>query len=89
MARVTMEKIINIKTVAHKTTGLLVATSPDMPGLYVHARSQADMAERIPQAIKAILEADGYTVTAVEPIDGEPDGPDFVATPTRFHAIAA
>ena len=55
-------RLITIQTLRHRETGLIVAMSDDMSGLYVHARSEADLLQRIPIAIRDILEADGYQV---------------------------
>jgi hypothetical protein len=63
------QKRITIKTVRHKTTGLLVAMSDEMKGLYVHARSEDELLERIPVAIRAILEADGCRVISVSEVE--------------------
>jgi hypothetical protein len=63
------EKRITIKTVRHKTTGLLVAMSDEMKGLYVHARSEKELLERIPVAIRAILEANGCRVISVYEVE--------------------
>jgi hypothetical protein len=52
-------RLITIRTLRHVETGLLLAISDEMKGLYVHARSEKDLWERIPIAIRAILEADG------------------------------
>jgi hypothetical protein len=53
---------IAIRTIRHIETGLLAAMSDDMKGLYVHARSEAELWERIAIASRSILEADGYDV---------------------------
>jgi hypothetical protein len=53
-------RLITIQTIRHRETGLIVAMSDEMRGLYVHARTDADLLERIPIAIRDILEADGY-----------------------------
>jgi hypothetical protein len=39
-------------------TGLLLATSEELRGLYVHGRNNDELWERIPVAIRAILDAD-------------------------------
>lgn len=82
---------ITIETVVHRDTRLMVATSPEMKGLIVHGRSERELQERIPQAIRAILEADGYAVEDVHPVQDEAENaaPDFIRTKRRFQAIAA
>jgi hypothetical protein len=61
-------KVIRITTVVHKTTGLLVAYSDDLKGLYVHARDDDELRERLPVAIRAVLEASGHQVLDLEEI---------------------
>lgn len=51
-----------VETIKHRKTGLKVAVSDDLPGLYVHGRSDEELFERIPIAIKAMLEASGEEV---------------------------
>lgn len=83
------DMLISINIAVHRDTRLLVATSPELKGLVVHARSQDEMNSRIPQAIKALLEAQGHTVESVSPADDEQTLPDFFATTRKFQAIAA
>jgi predicted RNase H-like HicB family nuclease len=59
------ERRWRVETVEHRETGLLVAMSDDLPGLYVHGRSEEELEERIPVAIKALLEAQGLKVGAI------------------------
>lgn len=89
MARFTMEKIININTLEHRDTGLLIATSPDLKGLYVHGRTREELNRRIPQVIRDLLEASGLKVDRVLPLIDEPEAPGFVQAPHRFQAVAA
>jgi len=75
-------RIITVNIIKHKDTGLLLGTSEEIKGLYVHGRSLEELESRIPDAIREILEASGkknVKVMAVE--DGEPP----VVTPS-FHA---
>jgi hypothetical protein len=60
---------IRIRTLRHGPTGLLVAVSDDMKGLYVHGNSEEELIERLPVAIRALLEADGYEVERITEID--------------------
>jgi hypothetical protein len=55
-----------IMTVRHETTGLLMAVSPDMPGLMVHAHSHEELEKKIPGRIRDLLVADGYEVLSLE-----------------------
>lgn len=49
---------IRVNLATHSATGSMIATSPDVPGLYVHGRSKAEIDARIPIAVKALCEAD-------------------------------
>ncbi|QRG06125.1 DUF1902 domain-containing protein [Xanthobacter dioxanivorans] len=60
-----MEQMINVEIKRHRETGLLLATSEDMPGLMVHGRTMAEMEERLPIAARDILEHQGHTVQSV------------------------
>lgn len=51
-------KTYKIDTQPIGDAGMLVATCDDLKGLYVHGRSAKELAERIPQVIEAILDAD-------------------------------
>lgn len=63
------ERFIEIRIMCYEKTGLLVAQSKDMRGLIVHGRSFAEINERVPLAIKALLEAEGCTRVVVEPVE--------------------
>ncbi len=74
----TEHKLITLELMTHETTGLMVAVSPEMKGLYVHARTEKELLERIPVAIRAILEADGFEVLSILEVAGKPaDKPSF------------
>jgi len=49
---------IRITVMLHQKSGLMVAISPDVPGLYVHGKSEEDIKERIPIAVEALRDAD-------------------------------
>lgn len=83
------EMLITINVVMHRDTKLMVATSPELRGLMVHGRSPEELNRRIPEAIKALLEAQGHRVDTVESMDDESPSSDFVPTVRKFHAIAA
>jgi hypothetical protein len=65
--------MITIKVIRHNGTDLLVALSDELRGLYVHARQEHELRERIPIAIRDILEADGFRVVDVSEIDIPPE----------------
>lgn len=89
MAHEIMEKIVTIETAYHKGGTLMVATSPELRGLIVHGRSEAELSERVPVAIRALMEADGFVVQSVKPVseDAFPMPPAFVAAPRKFQAV--
>jgi hypothetical protein len=72
-----------VETVTHHKTGLLIARSVDLPGLYVHARNEEELRERIPIAIKAILEANGEPVGEIVRCEDE----DKFQTPVAHYAL--
>lgn len=89
MAKV-QNTLINIRVARYRDTDLLVATSPEMQGLIVHGRSARELDERIPVAIRAILEAGGSSVIDVRPaddMDRRVNG--FEPEHRRFEAVAA
>ena len=57
-------KHISIQTLRHAKTGMLVAVSADMSGLCVHGRNDDELTERIPVAIRTLLEASGKNVVS-------------------------
>jgi hypothetical protein len=59
------ERHFRINVHRHKTTDLLMAVSPDHKGLNVCGRSYDEIDRLIPQAIRALLEAEGIHVVAV------------------------
>ena len=71
-----------IDAVAHRETGLIVAFSDDLPGLYVHGRSEEELRERIPEAIRALLEAQGESVSGIVRCDDD-------ELPSSFKPMAA
>lgn len=79
--------LINVYTVSHKDTGLLIAMSDELKGLYVHGRTQQELEDRIPIAIRAILEADGKKVISVKKEAGsEPRPGGFLPTANSYQA---
>ncbi len=83
-------KLVTIQTIRHRETGLIVAMSDELKGLYVHARTDADLRERIPVAIRDILEADGYQVLDLSEVNIPPEvGAGFVPALRKFEARLA
>jgi hypothetical protein len=65
------EKSIRIKVLCHKNTGLLMAMSDEMPGLIVHARTDAELEDKLPLAVRDLLEASGHEVVQVTVVRDE------------------
>lgn len=81
---------IRIETVVLlEKTGLLLAYSDDMKGLYVHAHNESELLERIPIAIRAILEAKGRQVLEVQEIAPSASDAGLAATQRTFDALLA
>lgn len=72
-----MNKTVDIRFefVIHKSTGLLAAFSRDLEGLLVHGRTEDEIRERTPAAIRSILEAQGNEVISINEVD-EDDLPE-------------
>lgn len=73
-----------VLVLTHSKTGMLMAVSPDHKGLNVAARSEEELKTLLPQAIRALLEAEGEKVIAVETrheLDAPPgfDNPSYRA----------
>lgn len=89
MADITKDTI-TVDVVTHKDTGLMIATSEEMRGLYVHGRSIAEINERLLVAIRAMLEADGKVVESITPIDDDTEaGSGFQASRKRYQLSEA
>ena len=78
-----MHETLNIRFefLKHKTGGLLVAISRDLDGLLVHGRSQQELRERAPGAIRALLEAQGKQVISIEEVEED--------MPSSFESLSA
>jgi hypothetical protein len=64
-----------VETIKNRKTGLLIAMSDQLPGLYVHGRTQEELDVRVPIAIKAMLQAQGQDVNEIVRCNDElPDG---------------
>jgi hypothetical protein len=49
---------IRVTIATHKKSGLMVAVSPDVPGLNVHGNRKEEIEARIPIAVRKLVEAD-------------------------------
>ncbi|WP_341702640.1 DUF1902 domain-containing protein [Ferrovibrio sp.] len=61
-------KEIEIQVIAHRESTLLMGYSDDLKGLLVPARSLSELQERLPAAIRELLEAQGFEVVSVEAV---------------------
>lgn len=73
-----------ITLLEHKETGLLMATSDDLPGLVVHGKSAEEIEGKLPGIVSDLLKASGEQVGEVRlertRIDGIGFGPpSFIA----------
>lgn len=87
------EKTIRVSMIRHQKTGLLVAISDDLPGLMVAGHTQAEVARKIPTAIRMLLEAEGKSVVALDAESTNKNLPDAFASSSfiahaRFQAAA-
>jgi len=83
----TVSRTIKIDVLEHPKSGLMVAVSDELPGLYVHGTNDGELAARIPEAIRALLEAEGNRVLSVLPTQDEIEG--FVPRTRKFDAALA
>lgn len=57
---------IKVRSFVHKTTGLIVALSDDVPGFIVHAHSDDEMEAKLAAEYAAFIEAsEGRTVRVI------------------------
>jgi hypothetical protein len=77
----TTTKMIEIEIVHHARSNLLMAYSKDLPGLLVSGRSETEIDEKLPGAIREILEAEGNENVRVT-IEPEPNDlpPTFISS---------
>jgi hypothetical protein len=83
------QRTIRTDVFRHETTGLLLAVSDDLKGLYVHGRNTKELSERIPIAIKAILESNGEGIFLVAPVEQDDIPAGFVPPRLAFDARLA
>jgi hypothetical protein len=57
-----------IQILRYQDSDLLAAFSDDLPGLLVPARSHEELDERLPRAVKELLEAQGEAVSGRRPL---------------------
>lgn len=79
-----VHRTIRINVIENRTTHLLVALSPDLPGLMLAARTEDQIERELSDAIKEVLEAEGRIVLSVTMEAAERLPADFVR-----HAMVA
>lgn len=79
-----MQNDIKVDIVTHAKTGLFVATSEDLPGLYAHGRTMEDLERNISIAIKDIMEETLKKKVTVSKVGGAPASAAFMPTAMRF-----
>ena len=72
-----IEREIRLEVIEHKQTHLLVATSHNLPGLMVAARSEEQLEREVPIAIREVLEAEGSIVISVSAVPQPEHERDF------------
>jgi hypothetical protein len=65
------ERIIRITLRKHDTSPLLAATSDDLQGLIVFGRTWQEIEKKLPNAVRALLEAMGFKVVSVTAVADE------------------
>ena len=60
------KRSIRVQVLRHEKTGLLAAISPDLHGLVLHGHSHDEIREKLPGAIRDLMEAEGDIVTALD-----------------------
>ena len=82
--------LITIDVFRYEDTGLLMAVSDELKGLMVHGRNERELNRRIPQAIRAIFEAEGkevYKLVRERPGRAVPKIPKiFAPSRVNYHA---
>lgn len=81
-----MGRVWFVRTIVHRETGLRLAISDDLPGLYVHGETDEEIERQIPDAIRELLEASGERVTEIVKCDDDHDIPEGFADPVSKYA---
>lgn len=71
--------VYRVEVLQRRGSDLLFAYSPDHPGLNVTARSHEELSERLPGAVRLLLEAEGKIVEDVNVRSAVDAPPDFQA----------
>jgi hypothetical protein len=58
-------RTIKVAIMQHRDTGLLIATSDDLPGLFLAGRTEKAIGDQLPDAVRTLLEADGSNVLSL------------------------
>lgn len=85
----TIEKnVLRVEITRVSRTGMMLGYSPALRGLYVHGRSVEEMEERIPLAIRDILEGQGRRGVEIRKLaDHGTDDQTVVFTVRRYELV--
>jgi hypothetical protein len=60
------QRTVRVSILKHRETDLLTTRSEEMPGLMLHARSEAEIVEWLVPTIREMFERDGFSVADVD-----------------------
>lgn len=80
---------IHVQIITHEKTGLLVALSDDLKGLYAHGRTIDELESNVVDAIRDIIEATFGGHAEVMPAGDEPQTKGFRPKEMKFNAALA
>jgi hypothetical protein len=81
-------KQLRVLVTPFRDAGLLVAVCPKMPGLTVYARSLDELDDKLPGAIRELIEAGSVKVIAVETVRRDLPQADGFEMPAAFITAA-
>jgi len=73
----------------HRETGLMMATSDDLPGFVVHAHSEQELKQKLKMAFESFMKATGRPVQDATVEEDSPAGYTPPAYIARAHLQAA
>ncbi|MCZ7860864.1 hypothetical protein O9X98_05555 [Agrobacterium salinitolerans] len=78
--------LVRVEITRLPSTGMFLGVCPVLDGMFVHGRNVPEMEDRIPKAIRHILEDMGYRDIVVEKLtDDGTDDASAVLTVVRYH----
>jgi hypothetical protein len=86
MAMELARTLVRVEITRLPKTGMFLGVCPVLKGFFVHGRNVPEMEDRIPKAIRHVLEGMGYTDIEVEKLDDDgTDDASAVLTVKRYH----